>query len=71
MNKKFRKQLEGELQKNKAINQLQTSNHDSDTDFDFTDTSLQLGDKNIKDVAFLGKVMERFDDLQVLDLSHN
>ena len=71
MNKKFRKQLEDELQKNKAITQLQMSNLETGSDIDFKDTSLQLTDKNIKDVTFLGKVMERFDDLQVLDLSHN
>ena len=71
MNKKFRKQLEDELQKNKAITQLQMSNLETGSDIDFKDTSLQLTDKNIKDVTFLSKVMERFDDLQVLDLSHN
>ena len=69
MDKKFRKQLEAELKKNRAV--VDMSQETNNIDFDFTDTSLQLAGKNIKDVGFLGKVMEKFDDLQILDLSNN
>ena len=57
--------MEEELEKNKAINEV------DDANFDFEGEELKLDGKNLNNLGFLNKMASGMSNLQTINLSNN